>query len=224
MFGQALEQFETIPLFYIKIFNNMCFFLTNFNITLFFVLISFLFFYLFGLCRETFAIFNLYLIIEKTYRFILNIVVSQTASKGTFYLPIIFCVFVFILFSNIIGLIPGNFCVTSQLFVTLTLSIVVFIGLLILSIQKQGFQFVYFFVPKNVPVILLPFLILIEIISYISRLFSLALRLFANMVAGHALFTYFSRSTGCWFKKSRIVKCFITFFNDYSRCIVIGDC
>ena len=85
------------------------------------------------------------------------------------------------------GLVPLSFCVTSQFIVTFLLSFSVFIGLTLYGFLIQGFKFLNIFVPKNVPVVLLPFLVLIEVISYISRTFSLSIRLFANMVAGHAL-------------------------------------
>lgn len=86
-----------------------------------------------------------------------------------------------------IGLIPFNFCYTSQILVTFTISFSVFIGIIIVGFRKQGLRFLQLFVPQNVPNFLLPFLVVIEVISYISRTFSLAIRLFANMVAGHAL-------------------------------------
>jgi len=86
-----------------------------------------------------------------------------------------------------VGLIPNSFSVTGQIFMTFTLSSSAFIGVLLLSCQIQGFNFIYFFIPKNVPVFLVPFLMCIEIISYVSRVFSLAIRLFANIVAGHVL-------------------------------------
>lgn len=84
-------------------------------------------------------------------------------------------------------MIPFWFCVTSQLYFTLLLSFSIFLGLTIVGIQMQASRFFLLFVPQNVPVALLPFLVFIEIVSYLSRAISLAVRLFANMVAGHVL-------------------------------------
>jgi F-type H+-transporting ATPase subunit a len=203
---QALEQFETVPLWALKwqffLVDSASFIIiTNFNLTLVFATLSVWFFFICGLSKKIFFISNYELLAEKIYRFILNIVLNQTGKHGEKYFAVIFAVFLFILFSNIIGLIPGNFCITSQLLVTLTLSVGVFVGLTIIAISIQGINFVFFFVPKNVPSVLLPFLIFIEIVSYISRVFSLALRLFANMVAGHALLHILSGATVAGLKK-----------------------
>jgi ATP synthase subunit 6 len=95
---------------------------------------------------------------------------------------------IFILTFNLLGLVPYSFTLTSHLFVTFTLSVSLFIGITIFGIWLNGFQFVEFFIPKGVSNIALRyFLVLIEILSYIIRPFSLGIRLFANMLAGHTL-------------------------------------
>jgi len=126
-------------------------------------------------------------LLVSTIKFVKNILIEQVGVRSEKFLPMLVSVFLFILAANLIGLIPGCFCITSQLFITFSLSFTMFIGITIYGFLKQGFSFLQLFVPKNVPTILLPFLVGIEIISYISRTFSLAIRLFANMVAGHAL-------------------------------------
>lgn len=100
---------------------------------------------------------------------------------------ILFCLFFFILFLNLLGLVPFGFCVTSQLIITQFLGVFAIAGLTLKGIQVLGFKFLNLFVPRNVPLVMLPFLSLIEFVSYISRMLSLSIRLFANMVAGHAL-------------------------------------
>lgn len=107
---------------------------------------------------------------------------------------IIVLVFTVVLVWNVLGLIPGSFCFTSQLLVTFTLSSLIFFGAFSLSAVYGKLEFLAHFVPKNVPVALKPFLAVIEVISYISRLFSLAIRLFANLVAGHSLLHILSES------------------------------
>jgi ATP synthase subunit 6 len=102
---------------------------------------------------------------------------------------IFFIVFFFILLSNILGLIPFSYTITSHLVITFSLSSSLFIGLNINGILKHGLHFFTLFVPKGVSGVLIPFLVVIELISYIARVFSLAIRLFANLMAGHALTT-----------------------------------
>jgi ATP synthase subunit 6 len=116
-----------------------------------------------------------------------EILIAQASAKAEAFLPLFFSVFFLIFFNNIFGLIPFWFCVTSQLYFTLLLSFSIFLGLTIVGIQMQASRFFLLFVPQNVPVALLPFLVFIEIVSYLSRAISLAVRLFANMVAGHVL-------------------------------------
>lgn len=116
-----------------------------------------------------------------------DLIFSQLSFVGQKFLAIFLVFLFFIFFSNFFGLFPFVFCLTTQLSVTFSLSFSLFFGVTFFGFFFHGFDFFLLFVPKSVPTILLPFLILIEIISYISRLFSLSVRLFANMVAGHAL-------------------------------------
>jgi len=95
--------------------------------------------------------------------------------------------FIFIISNNLLGLVPQSFCETSQLFVALTLSTSVFFGVTTYGLLLNGKTFMKLFIPSNVPKLILPFLVGIEIISYVSRVLSLAIRLFANMLSGHAL-------------------------------------
>ena len=100
------------------------------------------------------------------------------------YFPFIFTLFMFVLFCNLLGMIPYTFTVTSQIIVTFALAALVFIGVTLIGIFKHGFKFLTFFVPSGVPVVLLVILVPIEIISYFVRPISLSVRLFANMLAG----------------------------------------
>lgn len=116
-------------------------------------------------------------------------VLEQLRSKmvAVKYFPLLFVTFCFILLSNIIGLIPGCFTITSQILVTFTFSFSLFIGIVCIGLLVNKNNFILLFIPKNVPVYLMDFLFLIEFVSYVSRTFSLAIRLFANMLSGHAL-------------------------------------
>jgi len=106
---------------------------------------------------------------------------------GTIYFTFLASIFLIISLFNIIGMFPYSFTITSQIIVTFTLSFVMFIGINIRAILDKKLQFFSLFLPSGAPFIITPFLIIIEIISYIARVFSLAIRLFANMMAGHTL-------------------------------------
>jgi F-type H+-transporting ATPase subunit a len=107
------------------------------------------------------------------------------------YFPFVFTLFMFVLFANCLGLIPYSYTVTSQIIVTFALAAVVFIGVTIIGFARHGLHFLSLFVPKGVPLALLLLLVPIEIISYFIRPFSLSIRLFANMLAGHTMLKVF---------------------------------
>ncbi len=124
---------------------------------------------------------------ELTYEFIAGIIRETIGPGGARYFPIVFTLFMFILFGNLLGMVPFSFTFTSHIIVTFALAITVFIGVTILGFAKHGMHFFTFFVPPGAPLALWPLLIPIEIISYLSRPISLSVRLFANMLAGHTL-------------------------------------
>jgi ATP synthase subunit 6 len=126
------------------------------------------------------------LFLEKFYIFIFELVYQQVGFLGQQFVPLFFTLFSFILIANVVGLVPYSFTLTSHILLTFTLSFSVFIGLTLLAIKFQP-NFLSLFIPKGVPTPLVPFLFVIEIISYVSRTFSLAIRLFANMMSGHVL-------------------------------------
>jgi ATP synthase subunit 6 len=112
--------------------------------------------------------------------------ISDTAgSKAKPYFAFIFSLFMFVLFCNMFGMIPYTFTVTSHIIVTFILASFIFIGVTIIGFMKHGIGYLKLFVPSGVPAILLPLIVVIEIISYLSRPISLSVRLFANMMAGH---------------------------------------
>ena len=128
---------------------------------------------------------------ELSYEFIANMIKDNVGSEGRRYFHFIFTLFMFVLFCNLLGMIPYTFTVTSQIIVTFALAALVFIGVTLIGIFKHGFKFLTFFVPSGVPVALLVILVPIEIISYFVRPISLSVRLFANMLAGHTLLKVF---------------------------------
>jgi F-type H+-transporting ATPase subunit a len=128
---------------------------------------------------------------ELSYEFIANMLKENVGAEGRKYFPFIFSIFMFVLFLNLIGMIPYSFTVTSHIIVTFGLAALVFITVTMVGIFRHGFKFLSFFVPSGVPVILLVILIPIEVISYFVRPISLSVRLFANMLAGHTLMKVF---------------------------------
>ena len=139
---------------------------------------------------------------EMMYEFVANILDSNVGKEGKPYFPFIFTLFLFILFSNLLGLIPYSYTVTSQIIVTFAMAFTIFIGVTLIGIFKHGLHFFSFFVPPGASKPLIPLLVLIEVISYLIRPVSLSVRLFANMLAGHTMlkvFAGFSVSMGLVF-------------------------
>jgi len=131
------------------------------------------------------------LITEMSYTFIAKMINDTAGSNAKTFFPFIFTLFMFVLISNMVGMLPYSFTVTSHIIVTFVLAAIVFIGVTILGFVKHGIKYLELFVPKGVPMALLPLIIIIEIISYLSRPVSLSVRLFANMMAGHTMLKVF---------------------------------
>ena len=129
---------------------------------------------------------------ELSYEFIAGMVRDNVGSEGRRYFPFVFSLFMFILFGNLIGLIPYSFTFTSHIIVTFAMAAFVFIGVTIIGIVRHGLHFFTFFMPKGVPIVMAPILIPIEVLSYLSRPVSLSIRLFANMMAGHTMMKVFA--------------------------------
>jgi len=136
---------------------------------------------------------------EMSYEFVADMVDTNSGQGAEPFFPFIFTLFMFVLFANFLGLIPYSYTVTSQIIVTFALAATVFIGVTFVGFAKHGLHFLRFFVPEGVPIVLLFLLVPIELLSYCIRPFTLAIRLFANMLAGHtmlAIFGGFAASVG----------------------------
>jgi F-type H+-transporting ATPase subunit a len=134
---------------------------------------------------------KLQLISEMIYNFIAKMISDTAGTKAKPYFPFIFSLFMFVLFCNMLGMLPYSFTVTSHIIVTLLMAIFIFIAVTIIGFMKHGFGYLKLFVPSGVPMVLLPLITVIEIISYLSRPVSLSVRLFANMMAGHTMLKVF---------------------------------
>jgi F-type H+-transporting ATPase subunit a len=131
-------------------------------------------------------------IAELSYEFIANMLRDNVGDAGKKYFPFVFTLFMFILFCNLLGLVPYSFTPTSHIIVTFAMAAVVFVGVTVIGFARHGLHFFSFFVPSGVPVALLPLLVVIEVISYFVRPVSLSVRLFANMLAGHTMLKVFA--------------------------------
>ena len=194
MLYTPLEQFQIILLFSIKLF---CF---DFSITNL-VLVNLLVLFFFGAIVTLFSSNKNYVketsfcfiptawqtLIETVYEAALQLLFDNINQDGEKYFPIISVIFIFVLFSNLIGLIPYSFTTTSHLIVTFTLSLSIFIGINIICVQKHKFQMLSLFIPSNTSFGLALLLVPIELLSYIFKPISLGVRLFANLMAGHTL-------------------------------------
>jgi len=165
-------------------FTNASLFMTISAVTILLLLF-------FGTKKKLLIPSKLQLITEMSYTFIAKMINDTAGSNAKAFFPFIFTLFMFVLFCNMIGMLPYSFTVTSHIIVTFVLAALVFVGITILGFIKHGFRYLELFVPKGVPKLLLPLIIIIEIISYLSRPVSLSVRLFANMMAGHTMLKVF---------------------------------
>jgi len=126
-------------------------------------------------------------VVELVYEFVLGIVREQIGPKGKYYVPLIFVLFLFIFLCNMTGMVPYSFTVTSHIAITFGLALALFIGVNVIAFQHHGLHFFSFFLPSGAPTAMAPLFVGIELFSYIFRVVSLSVRLFANMTSGHAL-------------------------------------
>ena len=144
-----------------------------------------------GTKRKAIVPTKIQLLTELSYTLVSKMISDIAGSKAKPYFPFIFSLFMFVLFCNMLGMLPYSFTVTSHIIVTFALAAVIFIGVTIIGFVNHGIRYLKIFIPSGVPVVLLPIIVIIEIISYLSRPVSLSVRLFANMLAGHTMLKVF---------------------------------
>ena len=145
----------------------------------------------FGTKKKSLVPSKIQLVTEISYTFVAKMINDTAGTSAKSFFPFIFTLFMVVLFSNMVGMLPYSFTVTSHIIVTFVLAAIVFVGVTIIGFLKHGFRYLELFVPKGVPIVLLPLIVIIEIISYLSRPISLSVRLFANMMAGHTMLKVF---------------------------------
>lgn len=129
---------------------------------------------------------------EMFYEFVAGMVHENLGHAGRRYFPLVFTIFMLVLMGNLLGMVPYSFTFTSHIIVTGMLALFVFILATAIGFIHHGMHFFSLFLPKGLPVVLAPVIILIEVVSYLSRPISLSVRLFANMVAGHTMVKVFA--------------------------------
>ncbi|MCA3246886.1 MAG: F0F1 ATP synthase subunit A [Azospirillum sp.] len=129
---------------------------------------------------------------EVLYEFIAGMVRENVGDEGKRYFPFFFTLFMFVLFGNLAGMIPGSFTFTSHIVVTFTMALIIFVVITAIGIARHGTHFFSLFFPHGAPLATAPILIPIEVVSYLSRPVSLSVRLFANMTVGHIILKIFA--------------------------------
>lgn len=182
--SSPMEQFEVVNLFSISL--NI----TNF---VFYLLIGvFLTFIMSNLDRGLILGNNWAIINETMYRTVLNMIHYYIGKNMSIYFPFLYTLFYIILFTNLIGLIPYSYTSTVQVAIVLVIGISLLFSILILGFIRHGSLLLGLFIPAGTPMALVPLMIIIELISYLTRTFSLGLRLSVNMITGHTLVKVFS--------------------------------
>jgi len=165
-------------------FTNSSFFMMVSALSILFILFV-------GTKKKSFIPSKIQLLSEMIYAFVAKMLNDTAGTKAKPFFPFIFSIFMFVLFCNMIGMIPYTFTVTSHIIVTFALASFIFIGVTIIGFINHGIKYLKIFVPSGVPYVLLPIIVIIEVISYLSRPISLSVRLFANMMAGHTMLKVF---------------------------------
>ncbi len=174
---------------------------TNSALFMVIVVVSIAALFILGTSRRAIVPGRIQAMAEILYEFTANMLRESAGKEGMRFFPFVFSIFMFVLFANVIGLVPYFFTVTSHIVITATLALTIILLVIIYGFYRHGFKFLGLFVPPGVPGYLLPLVVSIEILSFLSRPVSLSVRLFANMLAGHItlkVFASFILMLGAW--------------------------
>jgi F-type H+-transporting ATPase subunit a len=192
MAADPIHQFRIIDLFPVAKIGHTEIAFTNSAAFMLAAVVGITAFLVIGTSRRSLVPSRLQSAAELSYEFVASTVRSTAGSEGMKFFPFVFTLFMFILTVNMIGLVPYTFTVTSHIIVTAALAITVFLTVLLYGLYRHGLHFFNLFVPKGVPIYILPLIIFIEILSFVSRPISHSVRLFANMLAGHITLQVFA--------------------------------
>jgi F-type H+-transporting ATPase subunit a len=179
-----IHQFEIHTILPIKLFGWDVSF-TNSSLYMLVAVLLIASFYILSMRARSLVPTRLQSVAEISHEFVAGMLRDSTGHGGMKYFPFVFSLFIFIFAANMLGMVPGAFTVTSHIIVTAALAALVFFTVLLVGFAKNGLSFLKLFVPQGVPVLILPLVVAIEIISFLSRPISHSVRLFANMLAGH---------------------------------------
>lgn len=180
--------FEQFKIYYLTSMNfaGSTIFFSNF--TFYNIMVYIIITLMFTMFYKTLFHHNFYnTILKGFYSFTYNTLESQVSTRGLIYIPFFQYTFLFVAMSNLIGMIPYSFSITSHIAFVFGLSLIIFLGLQVIGLVRFGYEFFGFFLPSGVPIYMTPFLVIIELVSYIFRVISLSIRLVANIVSGHIL-------------------------------------
>src|SRR5437588_5429665 len=187
-----IHQFNIEPLFTIGHIGNYTIAFTNSSLYMFLSVAVISILMIGGVAGRQLVPGRFQSMAELTYEFVASTVRNTAGAEGMKFFPLIFSLFMFICISNLVGIIPYTFTVSSHIIVTAALALLVFFTVLIYGFYKNGLKFFKIFVPSGVPIYILPLVVAIEIISFLSRPVSHSVRLFANMLAGHITLKVFA--------------------------------
>ena len=187
IYSTPLEQFEIISILPLFHFKNIYLNITNSSLFTFLNLSLMLLLFQFINMNNKVIPTRWQSVLEEVFLFTKTLVEKNIGPQSLEYFPFIFFLFSFLTISNLIGMIPYSFTITSHIFITFSLALTLFIGINLIAIKKHKLHFLGFFLPSGIHIALAPLLVPIEIASYLSRVFSLSIRLFANMMSGHTL-------------------------------------
>jgi F-type H+-transporting ATPase subunit a len=179
-----IHQFDIHTLVPIKIFGWDVSF-TNSSLYMLLSVLLIAGFYMVSMRARSLVPTRIQSVAEISHEFVAGMLRDSAGHSGMKYFPFVFSLFMFIFAANMLGMIPGAFTVTSHIIVTAALAALVFFTVLVVGFAKNGLHFFKLFVPEGVPILILPLVVAIEVISFLSRPISHSVRLFANMLAGH---------------------------------------
>ena len=166
--------------------------LTNQSLWMLIATATVMLFFALGLRKRNTIPSRMQSIVELSYEFIKDLTVSTTGMKGLKFVPLIFTVFFFVAANNALGMLPGSYTSTSQISITFAMGIAVFLMVWIVGFYNHGLKFFKLFAPEGTPLLLMPLIVILELISFFARPCTLAVRLAANMIAGHILLKVFA--------------------------------
>jgi F-type H+-transporting ATPase subunit a len=189
---EPIHQFNIEKLFKIGQIGDQSIYFTNSSAYMFLAVAVISLLMIGGVARGQLVPGRFQSVAEITYEFVAGTIRSTAGAEGMKFFPLVFSLFMFICVTNLVGIIPYAFTVSSHLIVTAALALLVFFIVLIYGLYKNGLKFFKIFMPSGVPVFVLPLVIFIEVLSFFLKPVSHSVRLFANMLAGHIALKVFA--------------------------------